>query len=67
MSEDDPLIQTESEYGTVKPLGQQSRRLSYLSELSMTDLFPKTNMFLTTINVVKSFIGLGILASPSGY
>ena len=28
---------------------------------------PKTNLFLTTVNLIKSFIGLGILASPFGF
>ncbi|TNV78508.1 hypothetical protein FGO68_gene14267 [Halteria grandinella] len=27
----------------------------------------KTSQFLTTANIVKSFVGLGILAAPSGY
>ena len=33
----------------------------------MTDLFPKTTSFLTTINIIKAFVGLGVLAAPSGY
>jgi amino acid permease len=37
------------------------------SFLSLTDLFPKTGFSLTMINIVKSFIGLGILAGPYGY
>jgi len=37
------------------------------SVISRTDAFPKTGTFLTMANIVKSFIGLGILASPSGF
>lgn len=38
-----------------------------LSEISKTDLLPKTGIFLTTSNIVKAFVGLGILASPYGF
>ena len=34
---------------------------------SLTDSFPKTGFMLTMVNIVKSFIGLGILAGPYGY
>lgn len=37
------------------------------SEYSRSDLFPKTGLFLTTTNIMKSFIGLGILAAPYGF
>ncbi len=30
-------------------------------------MFPKTNIVLTCANIVKAFIGLGILATPYGY
>ena len=38
-----------------------------ISDISKTDLFPKTGFGLTTANIVKSFIGLGILAAPYGF
>jgi amino acid permease len=31
---------------------------------SKTDTYTKTSLFQTTVNVVKSYIGLGILAAP---
>jgi amino acid permease len=34
---------------------------------SLTDTFPKTGFSLTAVNIIKSFIGLGILAGPYGY
>jgi hypothetical protein len=34
---------------------------------SISDSYPKTDMTLTTINIVKAFLGLGVLASPSGF
>jgi proton-coupled amino acid transporter len=37
------------------------------SYFSRTDSFEKTGPLLTMINLVKSFIGLGILAAPSGF
>ena len=37
------------------------------SVISRTDVFPKIGSFQTMTNIVKSFIGLGILASPSGF
>lgn len=37
------------------------------SEFTISDSFPKTEFFFTTVNVVKSFLGLGILAAPYGF
>ena len=37
------------------------------SEYSRTDMFPKTGIFLTTVNIIKAFVGLGILAAPYGF
>lgn len=37
------------------------------SVVSITDRFPKTNVTMTVINLVKSYIGIGILAIPYGY
>ncbi|CDW79488.1 brix domain-containing protein 1 [Stylonychia lemnae] len=37
------------------------------SDYSLTDTFPKTEVTLTTANIVKSFVGLGILAAPYGF
>jgi amino acid permease len=31
---------------------------------SITDLYPKTDLCQTTLNTIKGFIGLGILAGP---
>lgn len=43
------------------------KREGSVSEISRTDLLPKTSYFFTTVNLFKSFIGLGILAAPSGF
>lgn len=37
------------------------------SFMSRTDTFEKTGVFLTAVNIIKSFLGLGILAAPSGF
>ncbi len=37
------------------------------SNYSRTDTFEKTGYSLTIVNIVKSFVGLGILASPWGF
>lgn len=36
------------------------------SDFTLTDTYPKTNYFFTTTNIIKSFVGLGILTSPFG-
>jgi hypothetical protein len=37
------------------------------SLISRTDLFPKTEVTMTLINLIKSYVGIGILAIPYGY
>lgn len=37
------------------------------STISKTDLHPKTSYFFTTVNIIKTFVGLGILAAPYGF
>ena len=34
---------------------------------SVSGVYPRTPTLLTTVNIVKSFMGLGVLAAPSGY
>ena len=36
------------------------------SVISRTDLFPKTQTFSTVAIIIKSYIGLGVLATPYG-
>ena len=38
-----------------------------MSLLTITDLYEKSGYAATTINIIKSFIGLGVLAMPSCY
>ena len=63
----------EGNYGTI-PSGlkeeegiQRENSLHSESNTSLSDLFPKTTSFLTTVNIIKAFVGLGVLAAPSGY
>jgi len=42
-------------------------KLENMSLISKTDLHPKTQMFSTIVNIIKSYIGLGILAAPYGF
>ncbi len=66
-----PLIENGT-YGTI-PNGMNKESIQHEnsfysdSATSLTDLFPKTTSFLTTINIIKAFVGLGVLAAPSGY
>eukprot|EP00347_Sterkiella_histriomuscorum_P009779 403339927 len=73
-------IQAEDDYGSIQDdcdsndgsllTGQFSQRNSLIggvSDISKTDLYPKTGFTLTTANIVKSFVGLGILAAPYGF
>ncbi len=74
-----PLIDTH--YGTINGVKAANSSVLYEEEASYhyviksndlnsssgSDQYPKTSAYLTTINIVKSFIGLGVLAAPSGY
>ena len=35
--------------------------------ISRSDMFPKTSTFQTVTNIVKSYIGLGVLTTPYGF
>jgi len=66
-------VEFEPSYGTIQEEEaflkglKGSQGSERLSEVSKTDLFPKTGLFLTTANIVKAFVGLGILAAPYGF
>lgn len=67
------VLEFDRTYGTIEaeePLTKERKgsiASERLSEVSKTDLFPKTGLFLTTANIIKAFIGLGILAAPYGF
>lgn len=50
-----------------KRLLENEDLLSLPSMKSESDLYPKTNFTMTTINTIKSFVGIGILATPYGF
>lgn len=61
-------------YGSIKDIeetgyndSQRNSLIGGISDISKTDLYPKTGFSLTTANIVKSFVGLGILAAPYGF
>ncbi len=47
--------------------GQKSLNLDNGSEISATDKLPKVGSLASTINLVKAFLCLGILAAPYGF
>ena len=72
----DYMTKQQFQYGTLNEEGRSHGEGSITSEIeshrpeseySKTDTYPKTNLLLTTTNIVKSFIGLGILATPYGF
>ena len=56
------LVQRDSYNSSGRSIGTHNE-----SFYSRTDTFEKTGTTLTMVNIIKSFIGLGILAGPSGY